>query len=300
MDKILVIIVTYNAMEWVERCFSSVRNSSISVDMYVVDNGSSDGTQDYILKHYPEVHFTQSDDNLGFGKANNIGLQYAIDKNYDYVYLLNQDAWIYNDTIESLISIHKQNSEYGILSPFQLQANSGHLDNNFYLHSCSGEKCKLLFDDLYFNRIKDVYPVSMVMAAHWLLSIDCIKQVGGFSPTFPQYGEDNNYADRVLYHNFKIGIVPKSYAIHDRESRIDNKQKKIYLSHINNLIILSNIYSKNSLYLIIYNTIRTIVYNKTIQPFKNLMKILLNVKRIKKNRFESKQECAFLNNSQKS
>ncbi len=75
--KILVIIVTYNAMQWAERCFASLRKSTVKPDMLVVDNGSNDGTQEYIQQHFPEVIFHQSRDNLGFGKANNLGLHYA-------------------------------------------------------------------------------------------------------------------------------------------------------------------------------------------------------------------------------
>ena len=129
--KLLVVIVTYNAMQWAERCFDSLRKSTIVPDVFVVDNGSTDGTQTYIHEHYPEVIFQQSKENLGFGKANNIGLQYALDNEYDYVYLLNQDAWVMPDTFEKLIIVHKEHPEYGILSPFQMEANMEHIDKNF-------------------------------------------------------------------------------------------------------------------------------------------------------------------------
>ena len=82
--KLLVIIVTYNAMQWAERCFSSLRNSIVRPDVFVVDNGSTDGTQIFVKEHYPDVMFHQSEENLGFGNANNMGLQHALDYNYDY------------------------------------------------------------------------------------------------------------------------------------------------------------------------------------------------------------------------
>jgi N-acetylglucosaminyl-diphospho-decaprenol L-rhamnosyltransferase len=74
MPEIHIIIVTYNAMKWAERCFTSLRTSSVPVKSIVIDNGSVDGTQDYIKNNFPEVDFTQSQTNLGFGKANNIGI----------------------------------------------------------------------------------------------------------------------------------------------------------------------------------------------------------------------------------
>ena len=231
MNKILVITVTYNAMKWAERCFSSLRNSKIVSDIFVVDNGSTDGTQTYIKEKYPEVILTESDSNLGFCKANNIGLQYALDKGYDYVYLLNQDAWVMPDTFEKLIDAAKQHPEYGILSPIQMKADMEHLDNNFVKNViCNLQRVEpYLVEDLYFNRKKDVYEVSFVMAAHWLITKKCLETVGGFSPSFYHYGEDENYIDRVSYWHFKAGIVTDIIGVHDRGNPIWSEEKNEYI-----------------------------------------------------------------------
>ena len=130
-NQLLVIIVTYNGMKWLERCLSSLTSSTVPSDVYIVDNGSTDGSQDYIRSNFKDAIFVQSEENLGFGKANNIGLQYAYDKGYEYVYLLNQDAWVEETTFETLISMHKKHPEYGILSPVQIQANNTRMDTNF-------------------------------------------------------------------------------------------------------------------------------------------------------------------------
>ena len=131
MEKILVIIVTYNGMEWMERCLDSLTRSTLPSDIFIVDNGSTDGTQDYIRTCGKDIIFRQSGENLGFGRANNLGLQYAVDNGYDYVYLLNQDAWVEEATFETLINVHRSHPEYGILSPMQIQANGQHMDRNF-------------------------------------------------------------------------------------------------------------------------------------------------------------------------
>ncbi len=56
-----------------------------------------------------------------------------------------------------------------------------------------------------------------VNAAIWLLSKNCIETVGGFNPCYFHYGEDDNYLERVKYHNLKIGILTTAFAVHDRE-----------------------------------------------------------------------------------
>lgn len=294
--NVLVIIVTYNAMKWVNHCFACIGRSSISLDCFVIDNGSSDGTVEFINSTYPQFKLYVSKINLGFGKANNIGIQYAIEQEYDYVYLLNQDAWVEPNTIEKLIKINLAHPEYGILSPFQLQANEKHLDNNFNEWTCSYGYTHDLLNDLYFGKIKDVYEVFDVMAAHWLISRKCFMNVGGFSPTFPQYGEDVNYTNRAKFYNFKIGIVPEAKAIHDREYRINAKTRILYMQFISNLIELSEITNKKevSLFKIFVHSISNAIAYKSYVPIKYTWKIFRSLGVIKKNKEISKSKGAFV------
>ena len=106
MDKVLVIIVTYNAHDWIHQCLDSVDMERY--DAIVVDNASTDDTLSILQEEYPKAIVRAMDKNLGFGQANNIGLRYALDNGYDYVLLLNQDAWLLLDTIEKLIAAQKQ------------------------------------------------------------------------------------------------------------------------------------------------------------------------------------------------
>lgn len=295
MDKVLVIVVTYNAMQWIKRCFDSIFSSSIPLDAFVVDNGSIDGSQDFLKSFYPNIKFFQSDTNLGFGRANNIGLRYALDNGYDYVYLLNQDAWLMPNTIEILIGVHKANPFYGILSPLQMQANMLRLDENFKL-CCLGKSNDNVWEDCFLGRRSDVFSVSYIMAAHWLISRDCLKKVGGFSPTFPHYGEDNNYANRTLYHEFAIGVVPNAVAVHDREYRRSNKARDIYMSYIFILIFLSDIYkpvSKQWLKVLV-STVKVMLIYKSLLPLRYLFRVIANIVIIRRNMYGSMNLCPFI------
>lgn len=289
--KILVVIVTYNAMKWVDCCLGSLRASNLKPDMFIVDNGSTDGTQDYIRKKYPEAIFIQSKGNVGFGRANNLGLQYAKDNDYENVYLLNQDAWIFPDTLERLVNISKRNPEYGILSPFQMEANLKHIDGVFKKDVCGWQSSPDLLDDVYLQKGKDVINVSFVMAAHWFITRECLLKVGGFSPTFPHYGEDMNYIHRALFWKFKIGVVPSLQVVHDRENRPTNKKKKVYLKYIFNLVSLSNptVQVGPTLFRITYSSFRQIITFYSFIPIWNLIKTFINYSKIRSNRIISTQ-----------
>lgn len=249
--KVIVIIVTYNGMKWYNNCFESLRNSSIPLNTIVIDNNSADNTVEFINENYPEIHLVDSKTNLGFGKANNIGFKYAIEQDADYVFLLNQDAWIYSDTIEILIQQAERNPQYGILSPLHLNGDQTSLDL-YYSRYLMSEHCPNLISDHILNKHKtnSIYPIAFVNAAMWLISRKCFEEVGGFQPLFPHYGEDNNYIQRAHFHKMLVGIVPSTKGIHDREHEESSpisfykKKKRAYISQLVLLLDINIIFSK--------------------------------------------------------
>lgn len=217
MPNIYFIIVTYNAMKWAEKCFSSLRNSSVPVKVIAVDNGSTDGTPHFMKTNFPEVEIIQNEENLGFGKANNIGIEAAYQKNADFFYLMNQDAWIFEDTVAKLLNVYNSyanKSEIGILSPMHLDGSGKKLDIFIDKYIAVNFETRMI-SDFYLNSPKPYYETSFVNAAHWLIPKDTIEKTGGFNPYFFHYGEDNEYANRVHFHKKKILLVPGSKAVHD-------------------------------------------------------------------------------------
>jgi N-acetylglucosaminyl-diphospho-decaprenol L-rhamnosyltransferase len=226
ISKVFVIIVTYNGKEWYDRCFSSLRTSELAVQALVIDNASSDDTVKYIQTNYPEVHLIVSDSNLGFGQANNKGMRYALDHGVDYVFLLNQDAWIEPDTIKELVAAHKKQPEYGVLSPIHLNALKTAIEKGLIVYlSTTRHTPNELISDFYLGLKKDIYDTNYVNAAAWMLPRKTLETVGGFDPLFYHYGEDDNYLSRVFYHGFKVGIVPKVTICHDTERRVNATPK---------------------------------------------------------------------------
>lgn len=209
---VFIIIVTYNGEKWIEKCLNSV-NSNYRI--IVIDNNSTDSTKEIIKRKFQYVQLLELDENIGFGKANNIGIKGALDKAADYVFLLNQDAWVEPSTIELLIKCQIEHHEYGIVSPMHLSGAGDELDKNFASYMNSSITPGLL-SDLYRNRIKSIYTTSYVNAAAWLISKECLEMVGGFDPVFPHYGEDDDYLKRVSYFGLKVGIVPEAKIFHDR------------------------------------------------------------------------------------
>lgn len=216
--NVFVVIVTYNGSQWVTPCFASLRKSTVPLQTIVIDNGSQDDTLARIAAEFPEVEVIDTGTNHGFGRGNNIGMELAYQRGADYVFLLNQDAWIDPDAVEKLIAAHQSHPEYGVLSPMHLNGAGSGLDYGFSNY-IAPNKCRNLYSDLFMDRLGDIYPVGFVNAAAWMMTRACLERVGGFSPSFFHYGEDGNYTDRLQFHKMKLGVVPAARIYHDREQR---------------------------------------------------------------------------------
>ncbi len=233
--------MTYNGSKWFEKCFTSLCDSSIPVKVIAIDNASSDETVTLIKQKFPSVDVIQTGSNLGFGQANNIGLKKALKENADYVFLLNQDAWIEPASIAKLVEVHQSNEAFGIISPMHISGDNKSLEYKFkeYIQPPFSDG---MMSDLFMNTVKPVYETTFVNAAAWLISKDCLQTVGGFDPLFPHYGEDVDYVQRAQYFNFKVGICPSAKIWHDSrmlqwsEIQLDKKRMMtIYMSEVKSI-----------------------------------------------------------------
>ena len=231
--KVLVIIVSYNFEPWIDRCLGSLAESSYPADVLIIDNASKDCTVSRIRKDYPHLRLIASPTNLGFGRANNIGMQIALKEGYDAVFLMNQDAWIAKDAINILVDSYHNHPEYGILSPVHLTASEKTLDPGFSSYTRIQEIAQL-------PRRESIVPLAFVNAAFWMIPTNVLRQVGGFSSLFYHYGEDKDYINRLTFHGFKVGYVPRAFGCHDREYRPMSHQKFLHTEFVYHLSEYAN------------------------------------------------------------
>lgn len=218
--NVVCIVVTFNGDQWIEKCLSSICSSSVTMNVICIDNGSTDNTINIIQNKFPAVQLIKTARNLGFGQANNMGFSLALAKSAKYIFLLNQDAFIFNDTVSNLIEAAESRQQFGILSPLHLNGDGSKFDSYFFRYLTESDIAPYLYSQLlHAHVVNPIIETSFVNAAAWLLSADCVKKVGGFDRIFFHYGEDKNYCQRVLSKGFSIGICTNSKVMHDREER---------------------------------------------------------------------------------
>lgn len=170
MENLYVIVVTYNAEKWIQKCLNSLLNTNYKLQIIVIDNNSIDNTKSLLSSFSENIEIISLNKNKGFGLANNIGIKIAMDRNADFVFLINQDAYVTNETIPNLLSEAIKNSEYGILSPIHLNGIGTKLDYNFSIQ-VSPLNCNDFFSDFVIgDNIESVYNCKFVNAAAWLIS----------------------------------------------------------------------------------------------------------------------------------
>ena len=97
------VIATYQAEPWLERCLDSCRRSSVPTRVVIIDNASSDRSVE-IAREFEATCFPQ-ERNLGFGVANNLGLHHAREHGAEWVLLLNQDAFLAEETLARMLDV---------------------------------------------------------------------------------------------------------------------------------------------------------------------------------------------------
>ena len=109
MADVSVVVVTYNALPWVERALESVRGH----ETIVVDHGSTDGTLELVRERFPEARLIEQE-NKGLGGGSNAGMRIA---SGDYFLLLNSDAWALEDGVERLAAFADEHPEAAVAGP---------------------------------------------------------------------------------------------------------------------------------------------------------------------------------------
>ena len=228
MDKVCTVIVTYNGVQWIQKCLDHLLASTYPSEIIVVDNFSTDHTVSLLEPYLSKIKFFKSDKNLGFGGGNNIGIKKALEGNAAYIFLLNQDSYVEKDCIGSLVTSLKQNPRFGIMSPLQLSSDGTSLDNAFkkYIHKNVPAMAVNNISD-YRKHNTNIAPLSVrfVNAAAWMIPAQAMLKVGYFHPAFIHYGEDNHYSSRMQYHGYKTGVCCNAAMIHDRQQEKEGDEK---------------------------------------------------------------------------
>lgn len=222
-----VVIVNYNVKEFVQNLLHSLEKAtrSIKAEIIIVDNASDDGSVELISEKFPNVKLVASKENLGFGRANNVGFQMAQGK---YLFILNPDTLVQEDTLEKLIAFFERTPDAGmigckILNPDgTLQLNCRRGFPSPWTSFCKVTGLSSLFPksrlfakyNLTYLDEDQTTEVDALSGSCMLMRKDVYDKIGGFDEQFFMYGEDLDLCYRVQKAGYKVYYVPETKIIH--------------------------------------------------------------------------------------
>ncbi len=228
--RIAVVIVNYNVKDLLVSCLASLQASlaGISSEIIVVDNDSTDGSIDYAEPIFPGVRFIRLGNNLGFGRANNIGFREALEKGAEYILCLNPDTLISEDTMRVMLDYMDAQPNVGLAGckllnadgTFQLACRRGFptpwasFCKVFGLQALFPKSPRFAQYNQTFRSEDATYFVDAVMGAFMFIRKEALVQIGGFDEDFFMYGEDLDLCFRIQQNGWKITYLHTTSIIH--------------------------------------------------------------------------------------
>ncbi len=210
---VTIIVVNWNGRAFLDKCLSSLRAQTYPTrDIVLVDNGSTDGSTDFVHQRFPEVQIIALPHNVGFAAGNNCAMREA---RGEYIALLNNDAYAEPDWLARLIEIAEQHPEAGLIACKLLYAHDPHLINAAGLALDWAGFCwewrGRTVDDPQESAVEECFGPSGAAALYRRTMLD---EIGLFDEDFFAYAEDADLNWRALRAGWHGLYVPQARAYH--------------------------------------------------------------------------------------
>jgi len=247
VSRVAVIILNWNGKELLKQFLptASKYTQGEDVDLVVADNGSTDGSVEWIKEHHPEVMLIEYRKNLGFAEGYNRAIEIL---DYPYSLLLNSDVEVTEGWWQPLFRFMEENPEVGALQPkiksyrdksrFEYAgAAGGFLDRLGYPY-CRGRlfDCVEKDEGQYDGEVKDVVWAS---GAALLVRTDMFRRAGRLDPHFFAHMDEIDLCCRMIARGFRVVATSFSEVYHVGGASLNQgNPKKTYLNFRNNLLLL--------------------------------------------------------------
>lgn len=217
------IIVTFNSFRVIDGCLTSLLNSGVEPSqIYVVDNNSADETVSHISQNYPGINVTRSFENLGFSRANNLGVE---ESSSELIVFANPDVLFLPGAVRELIGELDSKRTTGICGPLIVDRSFNPKPESYMLPVSVLGTFLLqsgLWKPLYYaRRLVDQVARSGRPRKRAALSGACLAvrredflQVGGFDEDFFMYAEDVDLCERVSRAGLRVVQLPTAKIVH--------------------------------------------------------------------------------------
>jgi GT2 family glycosyltransferase len=236
-----VVIVSWNAREYLLKCLETLTPAVCrhSMEIIVVDNASSDGSAESVETAFPNVRLFRNKTNLGFAKANNVGISHSSGR---YLCLINSDVEVFPECINRLVDYCETHVKTGMVGPKVMGKDGAQQRSYRRFPSVWNMFCRALALDTVFHRVKlcigyscsngaDNAPcrVDILSGCFWLVRREALADVGLLDESFFMYGEDMDWCRRFWKHGWMLAFVPEARALHYGGASSSNAPIEFYI-----------------------------------------------------------------------
>lgn len=254
--SVSIVVLSYNSKEDLAECISSLLTQTYhSFEIIVVDNASTDGSEEFVRTNFPEIKVIQTGKNLGYAAGNNAGFKVA---KGEYIIVVNPDTVADPEWVAELIK--PLNSDQTITATTSKILLYSQKDR---INTCSNKNhptgltfCKGLFESA--DEFDEYLEVSSVSGCSFAIRSDVLKSINGFDPDFFLYQEDADLSWRIRFAGGKIVYVPGSIIYHKYKLSIA-PWKEFYLERNRYLILFKNLDSVTLFFLLPSLTVTEII-----------------------------------------
>ncbi len=209
MKRVEVVVLNWNGWRNTLDCIASLQCLDYpNFGLIVVDNGSTDGSQDRIEAQFPKIEVLQTGANLGFGGGCNAGIRKALEQGADYVWLINSDAVVDDGALTEMVCLADDQTGIGAVGSVLYE-----VDQPGRIQLWGGGKVSLWFG--LSNHQVSPARLDFVSGASMLLRRETIEQVGLFDDhTFFMYWEDSDFGFRLRQAGWQLAVAGKSRVWH--------------------------------------------------------------------------------------
>ena len=223
--SVSVLIINWKSKDYLRECLKSIENTAkeLVTQIVVVDGGSFDGCSEMIASEFPSVQLVQSQENLGFGKSNNLGFEHVTE---EYLFLLNPDTELKPNALQQMLATISKSSNVGIVGA-RLLNTDGSLQTSCVQAFPTPQN--QAFDSEFLRRLfpksswwgtynafssRGTVEVEAVSGAAMLMQSETFRKTGGFDKQFFMYGEDMDLSAKTRYASLKVIYNPSAEIIH--------------------------------------------------------------------------------------
>ena len=256
MPSVYIIILNWNSSEDTIECICSLQNLNYQqYKLILVDNGSTDQSEERLRSRFPNLPFIQTGSNLGYAGGNNVGIKYALEQGADYVWLLNIDTIVHPDSLSTMVEMALSDSIIGMVGSkiyfYDEKDVLWYAGGTFDLEE-GGIASHLGWGQKDIGQFEQVKDVGYITGCSLLVKREVIEKIGLLPEEYFLYFEETDWNYCAQQNGFRTVIAHKSLIWHKVKRKGEAKVRFTYYMTRNRFLLVKKLKKKSLLKCIQY------------------------------------------------